>query len=576
MPDRREDLTVPLSLLESGARQHGPRRFSRTLTARAVLVACAVAMISVLVTALVAVPLAVRAADQRDQATLAQRADLVAQATGARLDRGRVLAVQLAIRQLRKQGVDVYAVRSGRPDRGGLPAAVVRAVAAGKPVSVRAAVAGRRSIVEARPLPDGDGLVLVEPTRTGIGILVVANLWLPLLAGLAAGVVAGVLLARRLSRPIRNAATAAVRLRGGDRTVRVPVEPPAEAEELAWAINNLAADLAVSESRQREFLLSVSHELRTPLTAIRGYAEAFADGVVVGAAATQQAGRTVLAEAERLDRLVSDLLALARLDAVDFPVEVAQVDLTQLVATAAAAWSARCATADVVPRTELPGHPVLVYTDPGRIRQVVDGLLENALRVMPAGAPLVLAVYPPVAAGPVPPAGGTGAVPAWAGSAGAGPGGSASAGVGPGGSASPGAGRGWAASAGAGPGGGPAGAGLGHVGPGRSPMAVLEVRDGGPGLTDADLAVVFERGALHRRYQGVRKVGSGLGLALAAGLVGRRGGAIAAGHAPEGGARFTVWLPAASLPNPYTRLIEPSSPGGTLGPAQPIEGRFPG
>src|SRR5918997_1087708 len=76
---------------------------------------------------------------------------------------------------------------------------------------------------------------------------------------------------------------------------------------------------------------------------------------------------------------------------------------------------------------------------------------------------------------------------------------------------------------------------------------IVEVRDGGPGFTDDDLAVAFDRGALHRRYRGVRKVGSGLGLALASGLVGRLGGEIAAGHAPEGGAAFTVRLP----PDPY-------------------------
>jgi two-component system sensor histidine kinase BaeS len=74
--------------------------------------------------------------------------------------------------------------------------------------------------------------------------------------------------------------------------------------------------------------------------------------------------------------------------------------------------------------------------------------------------------------------------------------------------------------------------------------AVVQVRDGGPGFTDDDLAVAFQRGALHQRYQGVRKVGSGLGLALAAGLVRRLGGTITAGHAPEGGASITVRLPA--------------------------------
>ena len=92
---------------------------------------------------------------------------------------------------------------------------------------------------------------------------------------------------------------------------------------------------------------------------------------------------------------------------------------------------------------------------------------------------------------------------------------------------------------------------------------MLEVRDGGPGFTDDDLAVAFERGALNRRYRGIRKVGSGLGLALAARLVGRLGGTIEAGHAPEGGARFTVAIPYPGsvpdppLPNAYVTLIGP-------------------
>ncbi|MBX6357738.1 MAG: HAMP domain-containing histidine kinase, partial [Micromonosporaceae bacterium] len=324
----------------------------------------------------------------------------------------------------------------------------------------------------------GQGLVLVRPAGTGAAWLLVRSLWLPLLAGLGAGVLAGALLARRLSRPIRNAAVAAARLSAGDRAVRVPAEPPAEVEELAYALNGLAAALATSEGRQREFLLSVSHELRTPLTTIKGYAEALADGVV-GPDGAQRAGQTVLAEAAHLDRLVTDLLTLARLEAADFPVELTMVDLVQLVRSAAEAWGSRYAGTGVVLRTELPDEPVVAYTDPGRVRQVVDGLLENALRVVPPGAPVVLAVA-------------------------------------------------------------------------RAGAAVVEVRDGGPGLTDDDLAVAFERGALYARYRGVRKVGSGLGLALAARLVRRLGGQIEAGHAPEGGARFTVRLPA----DPYqTRTL---------------------
>jgi two-component system sensor histidine kinase BaeS len=329
-------------------------------------------------------------------------------------------------------------------------------------------------LVEGRALGDGDGVILVRRVTGIIGATVVVRIAFALLAGLLAGLVAGVLLSGRLTRPIRNAAALALRLAAGDRSLRLRPEPPAEVEDLAHALNSLAAALATSEGRQRDFLLSISHELRTPLTSLKGYAEALADGVV-GPDGARQAGLTMMTEAANLERLDNDLLALARLAAADFPVEAAPVELIQLMNGAVEAWSARCAQAGLVLRTEIPAVPVIVHTDPGRIRQVVDGLMENALRVVPAGAPIVLSVRGPA--------------------------------------------------------------------PGSPGQGVVEVRDGGPGFTDADLAVVFERGALYERYRGIRKVGSGLGLALAAGLVRRLGGVIEAGHAPEGGARFTVLLP---------------------------------
>jgi two-component system sensor histidine kinase BaeS len=439
----------------------------RTLTSRAVLVACVVAVVSVLVTALVATPLAARALDRQARQSLSNEADVVAAALRAV---PRAQGDARLVNALRRKDIELYVIRGGAADREGLPANVVARVAGGRNISGTREVAGTLSLVEGRGLNNGNGVVLVDDRATGLWRAVGRNLWLPLLAGLLAGVIAGALLARRLARPIRSAATAATRLWAGDRQVRVPVEPPQEAADLAYALNGLAEALATSEGRQREFLLSVSHELRTPLTTIRGYAEALADGVVTTEGAPR-AGRTVLAEAERLDRLVTDLLALARLDAVDFTLAPIPIDLARLVAEAAEAWRPRCDAAGIVLRVEVAQAPTGAYADPGRTRQVIDGLMENALRVVPSGAPVVLAVGP-----------------------------------------QPGA-------------------------------AVLEVRDGGPGFTDDDLAVAFERGALNQRYQGVRKTGSGLGLALAAGLVRRMGGRIEAGHAPEGGARFTVWLP---------------------------------
>lgn len=465
MPDR-SDLTMPIRVLNR------PKQTVRgmSVTSRAVIVGCIVALISVFVTALIAIPLAVQATERSNREALATQANAIAAVLKARAVK-RVPDTLPLIEQLRHDDIDAFVISEGKASPAGLPDYVVRQVADGKPVRLRAAlVGGQLSVIEGRPLDAGEGIVLTRPANTGLARQVLLSLWLPLLAGLAAGVFAGVLLGRRLARPIRNAAIAAERLSSGDRRVRLRVEPPAEVGALALSINELAEALATSEGRQREFLMSVSHELRTPLTTIRGYAEALSDGVVHSESA-EGVGKTITAEAERLDRLVSDLLSLARLEADDFTIEPANVELGELIQSAEVAFAPRCAQVSVRLRLERAGGPILVRTDPVRLRQIVDGLVENALRVVPPGRPIVLAV---------------GAAP---------------------------------------------------------DRAVVEVRDGGPGLTDDDLRVAFEKGALHQRYQGERKVGSGLGLALAAGLARRLGGYIEAGHAPEGGARFTVYLP---------------------------------
>lgn len=441
------------------------------MTVRAVVTGCVVALISVFVTALIAVPLSAQAAERAARQSLSTQANAIATLLRAKDLRRAVVDDRPIIGQLRGQGVEAYLVRDGKVDPPGPPPRLVHRVSEGKAVSERfVLINGRLYMVEGRPIGDGNGVMLARLTASGLTKQVLRSLWVPLLAGLASGVLAGVLLGRRLARPIRNAAIAASRLSSGDRSVRLAVEDPAEVERLAISINELAEALTISEGRQREFLLSISHELRTPLTTIRGYAEALTDGVIDQASAAA-VGRTMLVEAERLDRLVADLLSLARLEAADFAIEPAEVDLTDLIRAAELAFAPRCLQHGVRLGAELPAFPVLVYTDPVRLRQIVDGLVENALRVVPPGQPIVLAVRT-----------------------------------------------------------------LPH-------RAIVEVRDGGPGLTDDDLLVAFERGALYQRYQGVRKVGSGLGLALVAALARRLGGAIEAGHAPEGGARFTVYLP---------------------------------
>ena len=185
-------------------------------------------------------------------------------------------------------------------------------------------------LAEGRPAGDGDGIVLLQaadpvtrsPSSAGSGSRSAPACWPVCWPGSCWPAGSAGRCARWPPRPAGCPPATAAR---GRRPTRRPRSPTCRG-----ALNDLAGALATSENRQRAFLMSVSHELRTPLTTIKGYAEALADGVV-GADGAQRAGQTMLAESEHLDRLVEDLLVLARLEADDFPLEVMPVELVALV-----------------------------------------------------------------------------------------------------------------------------------------------------------------------------------------------------------------------------------------------------
>src|SRR5439155_12315364 len=129
-----------------------------------------------------------------------------------------------------------------------------------------------------------------------------------------------------ISVPVHRGATAARRLARGSHPAPVPVEGAAELRTLAIAFNDLAEQLAQAREAERAFLLSVSHELKTPLTAIRGWAEALREGAV----SSGEAAETVASEAARLERLVGDLLDLARMNKSEFAVHCAPIDLAEV------------------------------------------------------------------------------------------------------------------------------------------------------------------------------------------------------------------------------------------------------
>lgn len=229
-------------------------------------------------------------------------------------------------------------------------------------------------------------------TRTGGAFVVVVTRsadrprppvgWFLLGGGIALAVAAAVAgaLSANLIRPLRQADLATRRIAAGDLTARLP-EPPAGADDeladLTRSINTMAAALEHSRGLERQFLLSVSHDLRTPLTSIRGYAEAIVDGTAPVAA---DAARVIGQEANRLARLVADLLDLARLDADGFRFVAQDVPIGEVADEAAEGFRPAAEAAGIRLTVIDPTGAAVARVDPDRVGQALANLLENGLK----------------------------------------------------------------------------------------------------------------------------------------------------------------------------------------------------
>jgi two-component system, OmpR family, sensor kinase len=242
-------------------------------------------------------------------------------------------------------------------------------------------------------LRSGGGVLLVhEVRRLGLSLLPVVAWRLLLATALAVAVaaLAAWLLAGRLTAPLGRLVTAARRVGDGDLSTRVRVDGDGEVAEVATAFNDMAAGLERAQTEQRAFLASVGHELKTPLTTVQGYTEALLDGTVDDPADRRRSLLRVHAETIRLARLVQDLLDLARLGRGQFAVSAVDADAGAVLSEAAAAAAERAARRQVTVTTRLDSN-LHAHLDPGRLRQVLDNLLDNAARSSPAGRQVLVA-----------------------------------------------------------------------------------------------------------------------------------------------------------------------------------------
>jgi two-component system sensor histidine kinase BaeS len=242
---------------------------------------------------------------------------------------------------------------------------------------------------------------------TTFGTLVVAkpktvlrDTWLTLMKFVGVSLLGGLFVAavvawwasRRITRPVLTLSRAADEIAEGRYDVAIPrLTGEDEISHLAQRFREMATRLAEAEELERNFLMSVSHELRTPLTAIRGHLEAVREGVVAEPAARAESLDVIAAETDRLERLVGDVLDLAKLDARRFTVLREEVDMGRLLDRAYASFGEEARRRGIDYRCLANERPVIT-TDGDRVLQIISNLLANAFRWTPDGGSIELAL----------------------------------------------------------------------------------------------------------------------------------------------------------------------------------------
>jgi signal transduction histidine kinase len=347
-------------------------------------------------------------------------------------------------------------------------------------------------------------VAVVAPAQTlgGAWTDILPRLSMAALSALLVSILIAWWLASSITRPMIEITRASEEMARGnlDPDLTLP-ETKDEVGRLSIAFKAMAREVARSHRTMRDLLANVSHDLRTPLTSISGFAGALVDGTLSGAEGAREAGRIIGEEAERMRRLVEDLLYLGRIESGDLALQREPLDLSELARAAQARFLFRAQERGISFDVHTTEH-VSILGDSHRIGQVLDNLVENAFKYTPPTGSVTVSVG---LEGGRPLVGGRGPRPQW--------------------------------------------------------TAVLTVHNTGSYIPPEELERVFERFyQIDKARAGNR--GSGLGLAIAREIVQAHSGRIELHSTVQGGTTFTVRIPAldSTAPGVSPATTEPARP----------------
>ena len=201
------------------------------------------------------------------------------------------------------------------------------------------------------------------------------------------------LITRSVARPLQQMANAAEGIAQGDYEQQLELQGPQEVQRVARSFNSMTQQVAATRNSQRDFVANVSHDLKTPITSIRGWSQALLDGTAVSAETQQQAAKVIYDESERMERMVSQLLDLAKIESGQIVLHREPVDLSSLLTRIYNSLNIKAQEKEVTLATHFK-RVKLISGDPDRLTQIFTNLIDNALTHTPAGGRVDIGLRP--------------------------------------------------------------------------------------------------------------------------------------------------------------------------------------